>query len=207
MKVVCSFDDGTAQDLRVAELMAKYGVECTFYWPVAPLAVNEPKGRLSLDNQERAAIAGSFEIGSHTLTHPLLTRIPFNQAVFEIRQSKKMLEIEFKKPVTKFAYPRGYANDQLQAAVREAGYSGARSTLVGYVHHSENPYFEQTTVHVGCDRKEYADIPWFEYALNMLRIARSEPDSIFHMFGHSWELNAYPKGWKKFETLLKEVTA
>lgn len=205
MLIKASFDDGTVQDLRVAELMRKYDVETIFYWPVMPEAVNEAAGRISLTNKEMSEIAKDFEIGSHTITHPLLTRIPIEQARVEIEQSKTMLEEKFDQNIISFCYPRGYSNPAIQEAVVEAGYLNARSVLVGYVHQTENPFFEQTAVHVACNRKEYAGADWLEYALKLLDIAIKVPNSIYHFFGHSWECEQNNQ-WKKLEVLCQELS-
>lgn len=202
MKIRTSWDDATVQDLEVAELLIKHGLENSsiFYFPVMPSVVNEPKGRTSLNNKQQQGVAEMFEIGGHTITHPLLTRIPVEQAKTEIVDSRKMLQDKFGQDINSFAYPRGYANAELQMIVKEAGYSNARSTLVGYLDKSENPYFEQTTIHAGCDRKEYGGVSWFAYSIAMLK--KATPDSIFHIWGHGFELSAYPNGMKLFDQLL-----
>ena len=205
MLVRASFDDGTVQDLRVAELVKKYGIETIFYWPFKPELVNEPNGRTSLSDNQMIELAKDFEIGSHTISHPLLTRIPLDQARTEIEQSKILLEDKFEQDINSFCYPRGYSNPQVQEAVVEAGYLSARSTLVGYVHESENPFFEQTAVHVACQRKEYAGVDWYDYGLELFEIAQNVPRSVFHIFGHSWEIDENNQ-WGKFEEFLKAIS-
>ncbi|TAL08195.1 MAG: hypothetical protein EPO02_13490 [Nitrospirae bacterium] len=205
MKNKASFDDGTVQDIRVAELVKKYNIETIFYWPVKPELVNEPAGRISLSTEQMKLLAKKFEIGSHTISHPLLTRIPLEQAKVEIEQSKLILEEIFEQDINSFSYPRGYSNPAIQEAVVEAGYLSARSTLVGYVHESENPFFEQTAVHVACDRKEYAGLNWFDYGIKLFEIAQNIPNSVFHIFGHSWEIDQNHQ-WEKFEEFLKAIS-
>lgn len=206
MKIMASFDDGTVEDIRLAELLDKYDIYAIFYFPVYGEIVNEKQGRTSLSKGQRKTIAKSFEIGSHTLTHPKLTRIRPAIAWSEISHSRKYLQDEFGQDVESFAYPRGYANPELQVMVKEAGYTNARSTLVGYIHESENPFFTQTTVHVGYNRKEYAGKTWLEYAKHMLNQALKTPDSVYHLFGHSWEIDKND-GWYDLEELFKELHA
>lgn len=205
MKIKASFDDATIQDIRLAELMKKYDIETIFYWPVKPELCNEPIGRVSLQPHHMDQISQEFEIGSHTISHPLLTRIPIEDARTEIIESRQMLQDRFGQDIESFCYPRGYSNPEIQEAVVEAGYSSARSTLIGYVHETENPYFEQTALHVACDRKEYAGLSWLEYGHKILEIARQVPDSVFHFFGHSWEIDKN-NAWDDLESLLKELT-
>lgn len=205
MKIKASFDDATIEDLKVANLMKKYGIETIFYWPVRPSYPNETNGRRSLNREQMDMLSKDFEIGSHTISHPLLTRIPADQAKIEITESKRMLADLFGQPINSFCYPRGYSNPQIQQMVVDAGYTSARSTLVGYVHDSENPFFEQTAVHVACDRKEYAGSDWLVYAIKLARIAREVPDSVYHLWGHSWEIEQR-NDWEKLETLCQELT-
>lgn len=206
-KIKISFDDASTQDIQIAKLLKKYKLEknTTFFFPVMPSIVNEPKGRVSLSESQSQEIAPEFEIGSHTITHQLLTRIPLDAAKREIFESRDILQKRYNQEINQFSYPRGYANPDLQKLVQQAGYKSARSTLVGYIHRSENPYFEQTTVHVGCDRKEYAGKNWLEYARYMLALAKKTPDSVYLLFGHGWELTNYPAGLEMFEQLLKEL--
>ena len=52
-----------------------------------------------------------FEFGSHTVNHPILTRIPLTQVDEEIRESKIQIEQRLQKPVLAFAYPNGLEHD------------------------------------------------------------------------------------------------
>jgi peptidoglycan/xylan/chitin deacetylase (PgdA/CDA1 family) len=205
VRIQASFDDGTIEDLYLAELMQKYEIPTIFYWPVYPERVNEIKGRDSLTMTDMKIIAQQFEVGSHTLTHPLLTRIADHLAWAEIDYSRKMLQDRFGQEIKSFAYPRGYANSTLQLMVKEAGYSDARSTLVGYIHDSENAYFTQTTLHIA-PRKEYGGLSWLEYGRRMLKQARKTKDSVFHLWAHGWEIEKN-HDWDDFELFIKELTA
>lgn len=206
MIIKASFDDATVEDLKVANLMKKYDIDTTFYWPVAPKYANENNGRKSLNDEQMQMLAKEFRIGSHTISHALLTRIPIEDARNEIILSRQMLQEKFDQPIDSFCYPRGYSNPQIQQIVIEAGYDNARSTLVGYVHKSENPYFEQTAIHVCCARKEYAGIHWYAYGMKLFQIAKKIPDSVFHLWGHSWEIEKASE-WYQFESFLEAITS
>lgn len=206
MRIKSSWDDGAMEDARLAKLLRKYDIDAVFYWPVDFKSCNEASGRISLNPREAQNIADKFEIGSHGVTHALLTRIPIEQARMEITDSKGMIENQYGVKITRFCYPRGYANPDLQQIVKEAGYESARSTVVGRILPGENPYFEETTVHVGYDRREYGGKSWLEYARHMLEEAVQTEGSVYSIFGHSWEISKYD-GWHDLETLFKEVKA
>lgn len=75
-----------------------------------------------------------MEFGSHTVNHPILTRIPPEQARRELSESKRQVEEEIQKPVTCLAYPNGQASDfsdDVMRIARETGFRLAFSLLPG----------------------------------------------------------------------------
>lgn len=67
-------------------------------------------------------------VGSHTMTHPILTKIPLNRIKEEILNSKIKIEEKIKKSVKAFAYPYGIYDDEIENIVKSAGYSCAFTT-------------------------------------------------------------------------------
>ena len=74
---------------------------------------------------EISKIMDVFEIGSHTITHSILTNISLDEAKKEIFGSKKKIGEKLGKKVTSFAYPNGNYNEDLTKLVSEAGYNYA----------------------------------------------------------------------------------
>jgi len=71
------------------------------------------------------AADGLVEIGSHTVTHPVLSLQPLEVQRYELVESKKQLESILGHPVTSLAYSYGGgrdAGDETAALAREAGY-------------------------------------------------------------------------------------
>ncbi len=69
-----------------------------------------------------------IEVGSHAVTHPLLSALPVAWQQNEIQQSKACLEEIIGHPVRSFAYPYGDYTTETVALVREAGFACACST-------------------------------------------------------------------------------
>jgi peptidoglycan/xylan/chitin deacetylase (PgdA/CDA1 family) len=66
-------------------------------------------------------------IGSHSRSHPYLTRISDPTKLWnEIVGSKERLEKELSAAVTEFAYPFGQYDPTIVAMVEKAGYKSAR---------------------------------------------------------------------------------
>ena len=85
--------------------------------------------------QVRSLRALGMEVGAHTVTHPILTRLSPDAALDEMSRSKRELEQILGEPVELFAYPNGvpgqdYAVEHTTMA-RECGFSAAVSTAWG----------------------------------------------------------------------------
>jgi peptidoglycan/xylan/chitin deacetylase (PgdA/CDA1 family) len=70
--------------------------------------------------QELAALdAGLVSVGAHSLTHPILTQLPAEQQMFEITESRRLLETRLGRAVKAFCYPNGANNPAVVKCVRE----------------------------------------------------------------------------------------
>lgn len=84
--------------------------------------------------QVRFMMEAGIEIGAHTQSHPILTRISPEQARREVAGSKSRIEAEINRPVTAFAYPNGLPADfspALQSFLGQAGFEIAFTLLPG----------------------------------------------------------------------------
>jgi peptidoglycan/xylan/chitin deacetylase (PgdA/CDA1 family) len=72
--------------------------------------------------QLREMESTGIEIGSHTVTHPVLTRVAADRLRHELEQSRSRLEDMLGHPVTMFCYPNGAYDRTVRNAVARAGY-------------------------------------------------------------------------------------
>lgn len=84
----------------------------------------------ALDEAEVARLAANplYEIGGHTVTHPLLTTIPPAEQREEIAGASRALASLAGHPISSLAYPYGNHNDTTCAIVRDLGLSAACTT-------------------------------------------------------------------------------
>jgi peptidoglycan/xylan/chitin deacetylase (PgdA/CDA1 family) len=97
--------------------------------------VSAPVDLMLTRSSLRSLIEFGFEIGAHTISHPILARVPASDAWREISESKQDLEGLLDRAVTLFAYPNGqpyrdYTHEHVRM-VREAGFAAALSTARG----------------------------------------------------------------------------
>ncbi len=119
--VTTSWDDGTITDLKLAELLEKYGVKGTFY---IPKFIENP-----LQKTDIVAIDKKFEIGAHTLDQPDLTKVSLAEAKRQIMSSKTYLEDLLGHGTSMFCYPSGKYNDTIKKIVKDSGFIAARTCM------------------------------------------------------------------------------
>jgi peptidoglycan/xylan/chitin deacetylase (PgdA/CDA1 family) len=84
--------------------------------------------------QVREMSANNIEFGSHSVSHPVLSRVPLDKLAFEVEHSKNRIESEVQKLIQVIAYPVGGVeafDDNVRAAVKKAGYRLGVSYIPG----------------------------------------------------------------------------
>ena len=95
-----------------------------------------------------------MSIGSHSKTHPYLTRCDRLELKLEISDSKKYLEDLTGKPINSFAYPFGDVNKYVANVVRDSGYSFAVTTYPGIVNKNSELFYLKRNVILCHDNEE-----------------------------------------------------
>ncbi len=138
--VVLTFDDGFRDNYEHAfPVLQRYAMPATIFLVAGyvgterlPVLTGAPVVPRPLDwAQVREMHGRGIEFGSHTLTHPPLSRLPHDAAWREIRESRQVIEDHLGAPVRAFCYPRGDFDRAVKAMVREAGYRVACTTRPG----------------------------------------------------------------------------
>jgi peptidoglycan/xylan/chitin deacetylase (PgdA/CDA1 family) len=138
--VVVTFDDGYASTLRAAPVLSEAGFPGTVFvvtrfadsgeplsWPgIEEWATQETRDELRplrWPDVERLAEAG-WEVGSHTVSHPLLTAVDDDRLDDELVSSRRAIESRLGSCVS-LSYPYGVADERVAAAAGRAGYRAA----------------------------------------------------------------------------------
>lgn len=142
--IAVTFDDGYRDNYENAfPILKNYNIPATVFLTTGFIGTgeiprwdkeyykNDKALMLSWEQVQEMSDNGIF-FGSHTVTHPFLTRISRKQAQKEIRQSMDIIEQQIGKPITTFAYPSGNFNSEIKEIVKDAGYTAAVSTIPGY---------------------------------------------------------------------------
>lgn len=73
----------------------------------------------------------NIEIGSHTVSHPDMSKATTARAEMEARESKRILGEITEKPIISICYPSGKYNSETEKIVKDYGYSYAVTTNIG----------------------------------------------------------------------------
>lgn len=147
--VAITFDDGY-QDFydNAYPVLRRYGYPSTIF------LVSDLVGKYNLWDDAKSGImkrlmgwdkileisSNGVEIGSHTRSHPFLTKLSDMELSDEITGSREALEDILKKPVELFCYPYGDYDNRVSDAVMRAGYLGAVTIKRGLVHKGYDPF-------------------------------------------------------------------
>jgi peptidoglycan/xylan/chitin deacetylase (PgdA/CDA1 family) len=94
-----------------------------------PIEVASRYEGVTPEELRETAASDLFEVGSHTLTHPFLSRLTEEAQEREVVESRRVLSRLCGKPVRFFAYPAGDYDPVTLRVVRGAGYEAAFATI------------------------------------------------------------------------------
>jgi peptidoglycan/xylan/chitin deacetylase (PgdA/CDA1 family) len=150
-KIVLTFDDGyanvaehgmpvlRAHGFTAIQFIVAGQIGGTNTWDVAEDEVEAP---LMDAGHIREWLAAGHEIGSHTISHPRLTRLSPAELREEIGASKRRLEDRFGIAIRHFCYPYGDCDQRVVEEVAHAGYETACTHLKSGVNTAATPRLE-----------------------------------------------------------------
>ena len=152
-RVVITFDDGFANNFDLAfPVLKQHSFTATFFitakyagtmpgWLQGKEGFRETSAYpiMSWDQIKELRQAG-MEIGSHTISHPYLSKLPESEQEEEIRGSKEIIERHLKEKIAHFCYPYGDFDQRTVTLVRGAGYTTACTTAWGINKTTPDPF-------------------------------------------------------------------
>ncbi len=130
--VALTFDDGMEDNHSVLlPLLREYGLPATVYVSTGligkpnPWIAESAGARMMTEAELRELAAAGVEIGAHTVTHPDLSQLPYEDCLREMADSRAELQRISGQPVGTFAYPFCRYGDAAVRAARDAGFDAA----------------------------------------------------------------------------------
>jgi peptidoglycan/xylan/chitin deacetylase (PgdA/CDA1 family) len=218
--VTTSWDDGDSADLKLAELLRSKGIRGTFYVPI------QYRQRALSHAELRQLASEGFEIGAHGVSHKLLGGLSPSDLAREVDPCKPLLEDILGQEVRMFCYPQGRHDASVVHALRKAGYWGARTNRMLAIRPVLNPFELPTTLQIFPHRPytylknvmrsrklEALRLCLVQRSLlgNWLELAKRLFDAvlqnggIWHLCGHSWEIDSLNL-WDSLREILDYVS-
>lgn len=136
---VITFDDGDLSIYAIVyPLLKAFDIPATFF--LVPTYIGQV-GYMDwdqvreMDNYRNERGEKLFFFGSHSLTHRPLGDLPADEVLFEMRESKRIIESELGNVVIAIALPfgSGSGDKQVLEAAKESGYLAVRTSKPGAV--------------------------------------------------------------------------
>lgn len=205
-----SFDDGVTQDIRLIELLNKYGLKATFNINSGLLGnknelIREGKtvNHTKINTEDVKYVYEGHEIASHTLTHPNLTGVCDEKEIIrQVEEDRIRLSELAGYEVIGFAYPGGGINFNGKIAdiiENSTNVKYARTTVTTDAFSlPENPFILNPTV-------KFTDIEKTELLFEKFLDMPDDVPAMFYIWGHSYELDIH-NTWERFEEVCKFIS-
>jgi peptidoglycan/xylan/chitin deacetylase (PgdA/CDA1 family) len=201
-----SYDDGVEQDIKLLELMNKYGLKGTFNLNSGLYAAEGtvyPKGQIHRRMTEKQ-IAETFknsgqEVAVHSLTHPFLEQLPDHMVVTEIIKDRENLEAQFGTIVRGMAYPFGTLSDNVVRALQACGIVYSRTIISTNDFRIPTDWLRLTaTCHHNSPELQ-------NLAKKFVEDKVTRAPYLFYLWGHSYEFEA-DDNWKVIEDFAEFIS-
>lgn len=211
MIITTSWDDGHPLDLKLLDLLEKYGLKATFYVPL------HNRENQTMSKHDIKIISEVQELGGHTFNHQYLDKISNKEALSEIEGGKSELEQITGKELSAFCFPGGKFQKQHLEMVCNAGFLFGRTTNLLQTSVNTDSRLMHTTVQVynhdslvilkHCLKRRMigelmqlglyrvSDTSFKSLTNHFLHLNTTE---VFHLWGHSWEIEQ-KKMWADLE--------
>jgi peptidoglycan/xylan/chitin deacetylase (PgdA/CDA1 family) len=132
-----------------------------------PPSLSLPNYMLGWD-EAKQMMANKIAFGAHTVTHPVLSRMPLKALQHEVQQSKKTIEQKLKLTVRHFAYPFGremHCGEMARRIVAECGFATAVTTEFGFNQPGDDPLKLKRFTPWGRQAGSFAmQLDWYRFA-------------------------------------------
>lgn len=199
-----SYDDGIKADIRLLEIMKRYGLKGTFNLNSRLFDCENWHGRLDEVGTYNTFADCGQEIALHGARHIFLDKVPLPEAIREVVDNREYLEEKFGRIVRGMAYAYNGFTQEIKGVLKQLGVAYARTTNPTYSFEIPSDWLElnPTCHHRDAKLKEIAD-----------RFLNSSPLDefkhregwLFYLWGHSYEFDD-DDNWDIIEGLAQKLS-
>lgn len=200
-----SYDDGVVQDIRLIEILDKYGLRGTFNINTGRYLAEDSErakyyGRMKLSEAKQLYIGSAHEVAVHALNHPFLEKLKADEVITEIMEDRKNIEAQYGTLARGMAYPYGTYSIQVVDVLAHCGICYSRTTKT-----TENFKFPENwlTLHPTC---HHNNPKLMDMAKTFAETKSRYPADnwLFYVWGHSYEFDDRDN-WNVIEEFAKYI--
>lgn len=200
--VTFSYDDGVEQDVRLMELLDRYGLRATFNLNLGSQDENDTfqKGDIRVRHLNRSdlpALYARHEVAGHTFTHAHLEKLEERAIREEIVRCQDGLAQLFGRNIYGMAYPYGTYDDRVVEIVRGSGVRYARTCV--QTESFERPV-DLLRLSTTC---RHANPALLDLAETFIE-SKPEKPMLFYLWGHSYEFDEQ-RNWDLMEEFCRKI--
>ncbi|MBQ8658775.1 MAG: polysaccharide deacetylase family protein [Clostridia bacterium] len=207
--VTFSFDDGVTQDIRLIEILNRYGLKGTFNLNSGLLG---KEGELlrngknvrhdKINANDVKTVYAGHEVAVHTLTHPTLTTLDKKEIIRQVEEDRKALSELCGYEVVGMAYPNGGINNDDRVAEiikNNTGVRYARTITSTYAFDKQENLFR-------FNPSVYYIEKQLEEIVEKFLALEANDRQLLYIWGHSYEMDAEYISWEKFEKICEKLS-
>lgn len=136
--VILTFDDGYIDFyINAFPILRRFNLHATVFIPTG--LMNQGYYLQWSQIQEMQA-SGLVHFGAHTVNHAHLPALSADKILFELTESKRILQDKLGVPINFLSYPGGSTNSQIIELTKKAGYMGSVGTWAGLIQSKKTIY-------------------------------------------------------------------
>ena len=213
VKVAQCWDDGVYTDLRLLEILRKYGAKATFNLNPgnAPEVTRNTSWTTFAERSKRwnhlgfdagkiatsdwKKVYGGFKVASHCWCHEGAGKVPDEVFVDSALRTRHFLEDLFEMPCPGFAWPGGWNTPETVKLLRDAGFAYGRTT-------------EYTDDITQCDDLlSFKSNCHYQSGRFMDKYLHAkETSGVFYFWGHSYEMMDSEGLWDQLEQKIRFIS-
>ena len=207
--VTFSYDDGVTQDIRLVEILNRYGLKATFNLNSELLSkdgyldiLGKKISHYKLQPYEINEVYKAHEIASHTLTHPDLTEMSAEEVIRQVEMDRLNLSELSGVEVIGMAYPGkqpNYNSRIAQIIEDNTGVKYARTTICSNDFSPQRDLYE---FHPSVFHRDWERL--YNLAEKFIEL-EPKNENIFYIWGHSYEFDINDE-WDDFEKFCKFIS-
>ena len=198
-----SYDDGVEQDIRLIELLDRYGLRGTFNLNPGLQDENKTFQKTDitvkhLNLADLPKVYANHEVAGHTNTHVFLEKMDIPQMREEVVRCQDTLAQLFGREIYGMAYPYGTYDDRVVQVLKAEGIRYSRTCIqTENFELSNNLLLLETTC-------RHANPNLLKLAEDFVQLKPDKPQ-LFYLWGHSYEFDEF-RNWDLIEEFCKIIS-